>query len=118
MTTLPSSSSSGKNFGWEDEEHVDVCRELLHFSVDNYSVSIQEIRVKGRECCRVSVGNLYGSESVHLDTLRNTVIAANRLVNHLVTNRQLVFSGKRMKILDATRFEGFIRREKRAKEKK
>ena len=107
-----------KNFGWEDEEEVDECEELLRFFYCGQSFSIQEVCVKGQARVRLSTGTLFGSQSVHLDTLRNTVIAANRVCDSLAENEERERLGKKRKPFDPKCLDGFLRHEKRVEKEK
>jgi len=98
---------------WTDEMKVDEAKELLSFSVGGESISIQEIKYEGEPRFRVSVGTLFGSQSVHLKTLADAVGAASKAHSTICLNTERENFGKAKKVIDATKLPGFLMTEPR-----
>ena len=102
---------------WEDEMKVSNAEELLSFMVCGSSFSLQEINHVFEDCMerrwRLSVGNLFGSESVHFHSLETMIGGADKLIKHLHNNEEREQNGHKKKRYDPSKLPGFSFREPR-----
>jgi hypothetical protein len=92
---------------------VDKCEELICFMAAGESISLQEITYQGEVRYRVSVGNLFGSQSVHIRHWRDAISSVAKIQTLLWSNVEREDFGQKKKQLKAENLPGFLLKEPR-----